>query len=407
MVKSSPSGVIYLILFVFYFLFNILFPADHEGVSFNKDPRRIYAQVSLVLILLYTGIYIIRNFNLIVSKWFYKPLWTYLFMTLIYLVVFLTMPNSTKQSPMEAITFVMKIDAAIIVFFGVCLNLTKTPRDIKYFYWIFIFQLINSIFTLIRDYYMSMILQIVETDHDTFNSNSGFMLASLIPMCFLLPWKRLRIYIYFFLVAMTIFSGQRTASLAVLISLPFALKYVKMGFKSKDYLLCGVLAVMIVIPFLIDAVENILMRNEVDAARGEVGSGRNEFWMIVIYSYLDSNPFSYLLGNGYFSVNTLLAEKYGNAIGAHNGFIDHLYTFGIIGILIYFRCFHLIYKIYKLINKKLCKNYHAYASLSLMMFLIIALRSAASHGYFDVSYIPFFMALSIVLLKCDILEQKK
>ena len=143
-----------------------------------------------------------------------------------------------------------------------------------------------------------------------------------------------------------------------------------------------------------------MLRNAIDTNSGGFGSGRSEFWQIVLYSYFDSSIWGIVLGHGLFSVNDLLLRKYGIPIGAHNGYLDHLYIFGLIGFVLYLRCY-LVFLRVGVYLKKLKSEYYIVA---LMMLFMLVVRSGASHGNFDISYIPFFATLSIILAKYPIKE---
>lgn len=394
---KSPKGIVYLILFVLYYFFNTIFPAEQNGIVMSDNPLRIFPQLCLVLIIAYSVVFhikFIRRYNKIA---FYRNFYYYTLITFLYVILYTLQTSKAEQTVFEVFVLFLKINASIFVMYGIYAVLTKRPADIRYIYIIYFVQIIYCILTLVRDYYLSIVLGESISDNDVFDSNAGFMLASMIPMCFMLPWKRLKIYIYFFLVALTVFSGQRAAALGAAVTLIFSLQYIKVGFKRKDYYFFGALFAAVLIPVLVMSIENIMIRNELDADRGSVGSGRSVFWMIIIDSYFDGDVLQQLFGRGYFSVNALLKLKYGLPINAHNGFLDHLYTFGIFGLFIYIHCYIALKKLQIHLEKVGAK----YSSLILMMFFIILIRSMSSHGFFDISYIPFFMVLSIILAKAE------
>lgn len=390
-----PKGSVYFFLFTAYFVFNVLFPAKQGMLVMADDGRRIYAQVCLVSIIFYSLIYIIKNLFVFTRNRYFAPYWQYLLMSVLYMSCYVIFPGNDLATPFEAVVQILKSTAAIFVYFGFYLVARKDPHNSKYLYAILLLQVVYSVIFLGMDYYHSLLKTISSNADNGFDSNAGFALASLIPMCFILPYRRFRIYLYVFLIAVTIFSGQRTAALAAIISIPFALGFIKKDLKRFDYILFGLVLVVVVIPVISIATENIMLRNEIDANSGDIGSGRSEFWKIVITSYSNSNIFGIILGHGLFSVNDILLRKYGIAIGAHNGYIDHLYSFGIIGLFLYLRCYLVFYKMYIFFRKKKSE----YAVLVLMMLFMLVLRSGASHGDFDISYIPFFSTMAIIIAK--------
>lgn len=100
-----------------------------------------------------------------------------------------------------------------------------------------------------------------------------------------------------------------------------------------------VIMVMGVSAYLDSIIGQIMARTAEEAEEGEFGSGRTVFWNIVWNNYLSLGFFQQLIGAGNGSVRLMLAQKYGMAIGAHNGFLDCIYSYGIIGIIVYLRIF--------------------------------------------------------------------
>ena len=251
---------------------------------------------------------------------------------------------------------------------------------------------------LFIDYYETIILSLNNNIDGIFDSNSGFVLASLIPMSLMLPSKRIRIIAYAIIVVSCLFCGQRAAALAAIISVPFAMKFLVGSIKKSEYFglfVLGVLVIVILYPYIESSVQNLMLRQELEASKGDLGSGRSTFWKYIIDSYLNGNPINMIVGYGFFSVNSLLNLKYGYAIAAHNGFLEYLYSFGLIGFSIYLSIYFRLLGYYK----SLKRNKSIYASMILMMFLVFSLRSITSHGDLNISYIPFFLPIAILMAR--------
>ena len=219
--------------------------------------------------------------------------------------------------------------------FAVYLMLIKYGEKMeKYLFLMYFIQVLYVFYCLVVEKRAA-----IESNEKIFDSNSGFMLVCCIPMALLIPFKRFRIYLVLLLTAGCLISGQRSAALAAVLSLPFCFLYLKDVIARKDYLYIGVLFLLLGLPILVSAVDNIVARNNIDLRHGSVGSGREIFWLIVWKSFWGGDFVNVLLGNGLDSVPTLLKRKYGMAIGAHNGWLDHLYSFGLLGICFYIYTF--------------------------------------------------------------------
>lgn len=391
-----PNIKIYFLLFVIYYVMDVIFPYN-EGDMVDASVR-IYPQIAMGLIFAYSLYYFIINFQQLNKIWLFRP-----FILLLIIMAFY-IPFSPERDLYQNFIQFMKMNTASISLFGFYLSIKKTD-DYKLFYNLYIVMLLYGLFALIRDYYVVKIVATRFVSNDLFDSHSGFMLASLIPMTLMLPAKKMRAVIYIILVVATMLSGQRAASIGAIISLPFALKYIKGSMNKGNYMflfIIGVTTIIVLLPAIETAIENIMLRQQHDADRGSIGSGRGEFYMIIIKSFFDSSLFNLLFGYGYFSINALLKVKFGLGISAHNGFLEHLYTFGFLGFFVYLFIFINIYRFYRRLKSK-NKNE---SNLVLMMLFVFLIRSVAAHGNLDITYIPFFMPIAILLSKSGRTEMK-
>ena len=140
------------------------------------------------------------------------------------------------------------------------------------------------------------------------------------------------------------------------------------------------------------AYSNIMNRMDVEANSGAVGSGRSIFWAILLIDFFDHNIFRIFFGNGLFSTQTLLMQKYGMAIDAHNGWIQNLYVFGILGLILYARTVFILFKQNRIVNKILPK----YTNVLLVCFLIFITKCSTSHGNWDISVMPFALVIAYI-----------
>lgn len=381
-----PSGKTFFILFALYYLLNYMFPLDITNIAASEG--RIYPQLAMGAIFAYSLFYVGGHINSIRKESLFNVFLLFLILTSLYI----PFTNGNRTILDNFIQFV-KINSAGIITIGIYLTLKNSFKEIKWIYLIFAMQVIYGFYTLIVDYFSVMILQVVDNPGELFDSNSGFILATLIPMSLLLPLRWLRTLVYFLLVLSCLISGQRTAALVALGTLPFSYKYFRGSISGKKLFLIIFFAIIFAFPLIEAAIDNFIIRQEYEEAHDSIGSGRFEFWAISIDSYLNGNILNIIVGYGYFAINALLDKKYGVAISAHNGFIEHIYAFGLIGFFIYLSIYYNIYRLYIRLKKlKDEKN-----NVILVMLISIIIRSMLSHGNLDISFIPFFMPIAIIL----------
>ena len=105
--------------------------------------------------------------------------------------------------------------------FAVYLMLIKYGEKMeKYLFLMYFIQVLYVFYCLVVEKRAA-----IESNEKIFDSNSGFMLVCCIPMALLIPFKRFRIYLVLLLTAGCLISGQRSAALAAVLSLPFCFLY--------------------------------------------------------------------------------------------------------------------------------------------------------------------------------------
>lgn len=305
------------------------------------------------------------------------------YLQLIYCALYIpyTAPSNTLLSN---ILFYLKSFSAIPFMFTIFYIATHYKKGTNYILAIYFIQATYALFRLIYDKQLS-------DASSTFDSNSGFILVCCIPMALIIP-KKLRLYVYTILVLACIASGQRSAAVAALLTLPIGFKCVKQYIKPSDIFIMIILGALVIYPIAENAITNLLLRHQHDLESGSIGSGRSIFWKIVWDDFWN-NDMNIFIGNGINSVPVLLDEKFGMAIGAHNGWLDFLYSFGIIGVIIYGLSIFNIFKMNKLISTQMSE----YKNILLTIFFVFLIKCTTSHGYFDMSVMPMTMCMGIVL----------
>lgn len=362
----------------------MIFP---PSFSSNDIEDRIFPQITMALICCYCLLVSFVNLGRLYLVHLFRP-----FLLLIVFAIF-WIPFSKNGIGDSFVSFVsfLKLDMGILYMFAVYLMLIKYGEKMeKYLFLMYFIQVLYVFYCLVVEKRAA-----IESNEKIFDSNSGFMLVCCIPMALLIPFKRFRIYLVLLLTAGCLISGQRSAALAAVLSLPFCFLYLKDVIARKDYLYIGVLFLLLGLPILVSAVDNIVARNNIDLRHGSVGSGREIFWLIVWKSFWGGDFVNVLLGNGLDSVPTLLKRKYGMAIGAHNGWLDHLYSFGLLGICFYIYTFILLFKSNYLVRR----YYYKFRGVLAIAALLFLVKSLTSHGYWDIASNPLTGMISFVVYK--------
>lgn len=362
----------------------MIFPNTTNATG-EEMSNRIFPQATMAIIGLFC-IYIM------ITHWIslYKTIIIRSFLCLI----FVTLPYILLVIPTETLfanfTNFMKFNMAILVMFTYYIFALKDPKKTqRNIFIIYAMQIVYVFYTLLYDRFY------VQAEAELFDSNAGFLMVTCIPMTLMLPNKRLRLYAYIAVVVGCIFSGQRSAALAAIVSFPFCWKHLKQHIKKSDKIFLLILVSIVIYPILKIAIYNIMLRNELDASTGSYGSGRSIFWLIVWNDFWNKDLLHILFGNGMNSIAPLLKMKFGIAIGAHNGWLDMLYSYGILGLILYL---NIILKIF-LSNKKISRYVSDYKNILLIIVIIFTLKSITSHGYWDITVMPIGMALSLICSK--------
>lgn len=369
-------------LLLVYYILDMLFPHGNAAA----ESMRILPQITMAVCCIYCLCVAFKNNTLIGRQNLFKPYWALLILALLYVVY----PFEDMALFYNNFIFFLKSYMAIIFMLALFVFLDRQPKStITYIYKLYVVQLIYGFYKLFADRAMFNDLG----EHNLFDSNAGFMLICLLPMALILPKHRLRLYVFVAVILGCVYSGQRSAALAAVLCTPFCFAYLKNSIKKSDIFILVLAIIFVIAPVLQDAFLNIQLRNEHDIDSGSFGSGRSIFWKHIWDGFWDGNVLQLLFGNGTNSVPVLLRKTYGMTIGAHSGWLDALYTFGLIGFCIYASTLFMLLQKNKFVNKRLpyMKN------MLLILFVLFFVKSTTSHGYWDITVMPFSMVLAIIV----------
>lgn len=372
--RFIPSFITFLL--ILYYLLTILFPRDRYADE--QATGRIYPQLCMILVVITSIWTIVRykhnNNTLKTFTFFIVMFWGYFFTTCV--------------SPMETISYILKSTSGYV--FAI-LFYKFFKEDEAY-----TLRISTIIMYAIVVYGLFTYVQTrEETVYGTFESPVGFIYSQLIPLVLLLNKNRWSPYIFLISFVMCLLSGQRTATIIALLYCFPAFKLFRSQVKIKDIVPLIVIVVFLALPYIETAVQNLILRNEHDVSKGYIGSGRDLFYAIVFDDYRNSDLFYQLFGHGIYSPVLLIKQTLGQAIFAHNGYLDTIYQFGILGLFIFIFC---IFRVMRLAwtNIKIQKEY---SYLLLFMGMTWLAKSSVSHGYLDLNSIPFSVALAYLIYK--------
>lgn len=368
----------------------MLFPPFVEAM----EAQRIYPQLLMAFLSIYCLFITIKSHSIIWKRRVYRDFFCLMIIGLVYILY----PISDLKDVYQNFIFFLKSFMAIGFMFTILYFLRKKrDKAMLYLYVIYSIQVIYALYCLILDRITFNLGIGLNGEIDTFDSNAGFTLITCIPFSLMLPQKKIGILVYFILVGACLYSGQRSAALAALVCFPYCYYYIKQNFNSRYLFLALFLIVVIAIPILSSAFDNLIARTQNDMEGGGMGSGRNEFWKIAWISFWDGNFLNLFFGNGTNSLLPVMEAKYGGAIGAHNGWLDNLYTYGFVGIFFYFRSLFS----FLVTNEKYNKYVPSLRNMSLIIFLCFFVKCTTSHGYWDITVMPLSLAIATLMYRYE------
>lgn len=377
----SPSNILTFFILLYYIL-TMMFPHKNPHV----EELRIFPQMVMALICIYCLWVSINKCRTILLERLFQPFFILMIIGLIYVFGV----NSIADLYKNTLTY-LKAFMAIFFMFTIYMHLQQDEDAAKRnIYIVYIMQLVYGFYCL---WYDKTTVYGTELEKHLFDSNSGFLLECCVPMSLIIPIKRLRIYIFLLLLIGCLYSGQRSAALAAIACLPFCLRFLKYEIKKSDLVIFMGLFFLLLVPIIIPALENLIARHELDVAKGSMGSGRAIFWSIVWKQFWNNDLIFIMFGNGYDSVQHLLKETYGIAIGAHNGWLDYLYVYGIFGVIIYAVTLISVF----CANGRINNNNGRYKNLLLIVFILFFVKCTTSHGNWDITVMPIAMTIAIIV----------
>lgn len=201
------------------------------------------------------------------------------------------------------------------------------------------------------------------------STNAIYCLISIVPILMLSKNNKLKLIILLVTLVCAVFSNKRGASIIMAFAIYPVLNDVFSKAKSKilrNFLIVAVGAIAVFAFFYIG--DEYLGGRLVDrfAEMEETGgSGRSDLWAYVIYNYKNSSLLEQIIGHGHYAVSGL-----GMATAAHNDFLEVIYDYGIVGLIVYIPIhFYLLRKVIML-RKSNNLFFFSYITMYLVFFVM-------------------------------------
>ena len=162
-------------------------------------------------------------------------------------------------------------------------------------------------------------------------------------------WRKKRYIIAMAVPSLCILLGTTRTYLGVLVCAWLLFLYTQIKNKKLYFVVIVIALVVLVGIILLSPIKQKFIEA---SSRTEIGidplaaftSGRSTFWTYDIMTLIKNNPIKIVLGNG---VNYLFEINYahfGNPLWAHNDFIQIFSDYGLLGLLVYFGMFRMLFK---------------------------------------------------------------
>ena len=217
--------------------------------------------------------------------------------------------------------------------------------------------------------------------------NSIFYLLLLLP-CVCLLSKKIKYVFLIIAVVATFYSFKRSAvlytSIIILISIYFDFLY----HKRRSFLTTLVVPFVLIwgilagIQYLDSSTEGHLF-NRITSISEDGGSGRLDIWNDVLSMYNKKSIEMKVVGSGFNAVN----KEY--PFSAHNDFLEMLYDFGVLGLIMYLLCIGRV--VIGAFKAKILGEYYLQANI--VMLVIFFVMSMVSHLWLYPSFYAYLMML--------------
>lgn len=239
---------------------------------------------------------------------------------------------------------------------------------------------------LVYDYIQFRAATLLIMGRDEGVVNIAYYPLYLLPLFLCIDKKIIRVIGLIVVFAVVVSSGKRGGMIALVLALFLYLMIKVIGQKDRNRLL-HILVFLCVAAFVgYFAVDKLADSDLMIVSRfedvGEGGSGRGEIWANVLSMIFNSNPIQFLLGHGYGAVTAHSSNK----MVAHNDFLELMYDYGLIVLIIYISLHvNIVKKTIRMIKDK-----SSYAAPMAFSYAVFFVNSMVSHIFIYPKYILLF-----------------
>lgn len=220
-------------------------------------------------------------------------------------------------------------------------------------------------------------------------------LLFIIPITLLVFKDKYRAIVLMLCTLLILISLRRTSILALVLSLPFIFRYLKTALSPLQVVLIAVVFVVAIVfawQVFGAAIEYRLLELVDNKTDNGYGSGRGKFYVLVWEEYLKGN-ISVFFGNGLTSVRKLLTVRVESALThAHNDYLEIIYTFGLLGLSLWFFFLKSIWDLRKNIKRYIPINVNVFY----ITFISLLIISISSGSILRVEMVAFSINLSLL-----------
>lgn len=375
---------LYILLLFIYFVVYIANPIKTmSGLSSDVGSRTSVILVSLFIVLIGFGYWIV-NFRQNWNVRFFRPFYWFIIYVLLSFV-FYSVADEVDFSLISPLSKILVWILPLSLFY-ISYRIIGLREVVKYLQ---IVTLAYILFMGIMSFQSYNNMDIQMTEGGVF---AGADIFTVLPLLFAVFKPRWRFWLYFLCFAIAVVTSKRTPIIILLLATPLLFKDCIKNLKVKDWVLFGLLSMSFIISFLSTFWNRMIERNEIDLEGDSYGSGRTVFQKIAIEGWWNNDLFSFLFGAGEGQVNNYLKYHYGMKIGSHNGFIDILFNYGLLGASIYMAIFYHLWKYRKFIKDNVPQFYPVY-----LLFIVIWIaQNILAHGYAGINLLMYSFFISYI-----------
>lgn len=263
--------------------------------------------------------------------------------------------------------------------------LTSKTLDKRFIYGYMISVFVNIAYLTLTQNRLEQALE--NAGHISGGQSLAVSMVYLLPLIFYLFKGRVATYLFLIGLIAVLVSLRRTAILAYIVCIPFIYHRIRGTISRKTifFLLSGMAVIVYYVVtnywFIFEDRFSDMME---ESESGYYGSGRTGWWQVLLSNFF-SSPFHWIQGFGCGRV-AIDMEKAGFPFGsAHNDYIEIGYTYGLVGLYLWFGGILDVFKLYK---KNSLKMHSALIMMASISYLFISIASGATEQ-------PHFMCIAL------------